>query len=208
MTATRVQFASYVDTKGYKIVPAKRPRPGQSEADWVYSVPVSELAGRIVPIGGALRVLLLSNYPLLFSKFVNVQTPDELLRFITEYGPLTYSRFARGKGDEIPRLLDEAASMKECFKSRGRHSGLMADLTASLSIDHKKGTVSVEITPVRLLDALWLQLGQALSDSSKWRQCGHCRGSFPVGGNSGRRSDARFCTDECRIKFNSLERSR
>jgi hypothetical protein len=104
-------------------------------------------------------------------------------------------------------LLDEAAAMQKCFKSRGRHSGLMADLTASLSID-KKGTVAVEITPVRLLDALWLQLGQALSDTSEWRQCEHCCSWFPVGGNSGKRADARFCSDEHRVKFNSLERSR
>jgi len=32
--------------------------------------------------------------------------------------------------------------------------------------------------------------------------------SFLIGFAVGRRKDARFCKDECRIKFNSLERSR
>jgi hypothetical protein len=204
--ATRVHFISYVDTKGYKVIPPRRPRlqPGQSlidtrASDWAEA--------RIVAMGGGLRALRLINYPRLYSTFANIRTPEELLKFVTEYGPLTYGRFARGKGDEIPPLLDEAASMKACFKSRGRHSLLMANLKASLSID-KTGTVSVKITPVRLLDALWLQLGQALSEGSEWRQCEHCREWFPVGGNSGRRLVAKFCSDEHRIKFNSRERSR
>src|SRR5262249_51762886 len=159
-------------------------------------------------LGGPVRMLALADYPLLFTKFMDVQAPEESLAFITEYGPLTYGRHSRRKSDEVPTLLSEATAMRECFKSRGRHSGMMADLTASLCIDHKKGTVSVEVTPVRLLDALWLQLGQALSDASAWKQCEHCNDWFPVGGNSRRRSDARFCSDEHRIKFNSLERSR
>jgi hypothetical protein len=208
MTATRVHFTSYVDTKGYKIVPAKRPprQPGQSEAARVLSSTSRNWAeARIVGIGGEPRAVQLSNYPLLFSKFANVKTPEELLKFITEYGLLTGR-----KGDEIPPLLDEATFMKEGFKSRGRSlpAWTMANLSASLLRDKTKGTVSVKISPVRLLDALWLQLGQALSEGAEWRQCKHCGDWFPVGGNSGRRLVARFCSDEHRIKFNSLERSR
>jgi len=209
MTATHVQFTSYVDTKGYKVVPAKRPprQPGQSDSEWVMNSSSRDwVEARIVPVGGGLRPVRLRNYPLLFNQFANVRTPEELLAFITEYGPLTYGRFGRGKGDEISPLLDEAKSMKACFKSRGRHSLMRADLTASLSI--KKGTVSVDISPVRLLDALWLQVGQAVSGGCEWRKCLHCGDLFPVGGNSGRRLVAKFCTDEHRIKFNSLERSR
>jgi hypothetical protein len=204
MTATRVHFTSYVDMKGYKIVPARRPTPRPADllsvrsTDWVEA--------KIVGMGGGLRRVRLSSYPLLFNAFAKVKTPGQLLAFITEYGPLTYGRNAWKGGDEIPLLLDEAASMGACFKSRGRHSKMTADLTATLSI--KKGDVSVYITPVRLLDALWLQLGQALAECSEWKKCLHCGDEFPVGGTSGRRIDAKFCTDECRIKFNSLERSR
>jgi len=204
MTATRVHFTSYVDTKGYRIVPARRPTP--RPADLLSVRPKDWAEARIVGMGGSLRPVRLSSYPLLFNKFASVKTPEQLLAFITEYGPLTYGRNTRGKGDEIPPLLDEAASMAACFKSRGRHSLLTADLKASLSI--KKGDVSVNITPVRLLDALWLQLGQSLSECAEWKKCLHCGDWFPVGGSSGRRLDAKFCRDEHRIEFNSLERSR
>jgi hypothetical protein len=211
MTATRVHFTSYVDTKGYKIVPARRPprQAGQSEADWALnSTPRDWAEARIVGEGGAARAVRLSNYPLLYSAFANVKTPEELLKFITEYGPLTYARIGRGKGDEIPPLLDEAASMRRCIKSRGRKFPLTANIKASLSTDKTKGTVSVKVSPVRLLDALWLQLGQALAEGTEWRECQHCHEWFPVGGNSGKRLVSKFCTEEHRIKFNSLERSR
>ena len=204
MTATRVHFTSSVDTKGYKIVPARRPPRG---TDLLASTSRDWAEARIVGMGGGLRAVRLSSNPLLFNKFASVKTPEQLLAFITEYGPLTYGRNAPRKGgDEIPPLLDEAASMGACFKSRGRHSLLTADLKASLSI--KKGNVSVNITPVRLLDALWLQLGQALAECSEWKKCLHCGDWFPVGGKSGRRLDAKFCRDEHRIEYNSLARSR
>src|SRR5437899_9703878 len=108
MTATRVHFTSYVDTKGYKIVPAKRPPRGTEPLD---SAPRDWAEARIVGEGGAARAVRLSNYPLLYKEFANVKTPEELLKFITEHGPLTYARIGRGRGDEIPPLLDEAASM-------------------------------------------------------------------------------------------------
>jgi len=208
MAATRVDFTSHVDKKGYEIVSAKRPprQPGLSEAAWIMNSQISDWAeARIVGRGGPRRLVPLSNYPMLFSKFANVKTPEELLRFVTEYGPLTST-----KGDEIGPLLDQAKSMMACVKSRGRNfpSWSMANLKAWLSRDKAKGTISVKVGPVRLLDALWLQLGQALSDGTEWRQCKHCRDWFPVGGKSGRRLVARFCSDEHRIEFNSLQRSK
>ena len=59
-----------------------------------------------------------------------------------------------------------------------------------------------------LLDALWLQLGQALTVSAKIRQCEHCGNWFEAGRGTGRRLDAKFCSDEHRIAFNSLKRSK
>jgi hypothetical protein len=61
-------------------------------------------------------------------------------------------------------------------------------------------------SPGFLLDGLWLQLGQALSSGASIRKCLQCGSWFPAGHGSGRREDAKFCSDEHRILFNSLKR--
>ena len=38
-----------------------------------------------------------------------------------------------------------------------------------------------EFHPTSLLDALWLQLGQALTAGAQIRQCGHCSDWFKTG---------------------------
>ena len=65
-----------------------------------------------------------------------------------------------------------------------------------------------EFRPASLLDALWLQLGQAVTSEAHFRQCEQCDEFFVAGRGTGRRLDAKFCSDEHRIAFNSLKRSR
>ena len=205
MTATQVEFTSYIDKAGYKIVPAKRAprRSGQSEADRVLNTPLREWnEARIVGLGGGKRTLRLSsNYPLLYLEFTNVGTPEELLDFITNYGPLA-------EKNEVPQLLDIAKRMKGWLRERRLPPWPVVDLKASFSTDKAQRTVTIKHRPARLLDALWLQLGEALSGGAQFRECEHCGDWFPVGGKSGRRLVARFCSDKHRIEFNSLERSR
>jgi hypothetical protein len=204
MTPTRFEFTSYVDRDGYKIVPAKRPphQPGQTQADRILnSSRASWAEERIVGLGGDKRKLPLGQYPTAYSEFANVRTREELLSFITKYGSLT-------KKDEIPQLLHTAKEMKECLRSKKLPLRSIADLKASASIDKAKGGITIKVRPTRLLDALWLQLGGELSGGAEFRQCKHCGNWFPVGGKSGRRLVARFCSDKHRIEFNSLERTR
>jgi hypothetical protein len=213
MTPTRIDFTLRIDTKGYQIVPPKRPpkMEGQSESDWILNSRGRDwVEARIVGLGGRERSVTLNNYPMLFNTFAKVTTSEELLKFITQYGSLTPTGRAGGKGDDIPRLLDEAKLMKAGFEKRGRNlpTWPMANLKAWLKADKTTGNVSIRIAPVRLLDALWLQLGQAMSGGTQWRQCKHCHDWFPVGGKTGKRSVSTFCTDEHRIEYNSLQRSR
>jgi hypothetical protein len=194
-----VEFKSYVDKQGYRIVPARR-----RKFDW--NMPIEELEGdRIVGLGGGQIAVSLSQYPRLFREYAKIETPDELLAFITKYGKLT----AEKKGDEIPYLLDQVRQMKECLRrpiSKIRPTIPMTNLRAWLATE--KGRVFVKYGPRQLLDALWLQLGHSLAGGDKWQQCKGCGELFSVGGTSGKRLVAKFHSDECRIKFNSLERSR
>ena len=138
---------------------------------------------------------------MLFGKFAALKTLEDLVSFVTQYGPLTPAGNAGGRGDEVPQILDQAASMTACFNSRKLPAWPRADLKARLSTDKGKGTVSVKIAPAKLIDALWLQLGQSLAGGARWRQCDYCGDPFPVGGRSGRRLVARFCSNEHRIRF-------
>jgi hypothetical protein len=205
--ATHVEFTSYVDRK-YKIVAAKRHRkPGQDEAEWVLSSPMGDPEDCIVGQGGGYRAVQLSQYPHLFSEFAKVRTPEELLAFVTKYGRLTTGR----RGDEIPPLLDQAKMMQGCLakpRKEIRPTIPMTNLKAWLATNKANGTVSVKVGPTRLLDALWLQLGHSLAGGAQWRECEGCGVWFPVGGNSGKRLVAKFHSEECRIAFNSLERTR
>jgi len=46
------------------------------------------------------------------------------------------------------------------------------------------------------------------SGSASLRGCWNCHEPFVAGPKGNRRGDAKFCSDKCRIEFNSLQRSR
>jgi hypothetical protein len=191
----QIEFTSKIDRAGYKIAPAKRPRRGQSILD---TFPDEWDEARIVGLGGGQRKLRLSEYPYLFTKFADVKTPQELLEFVTKYGPLNVR-------DHIPSLLHAAADMKEAVQSKAFPPWPLADLTATLSME--KGSVITKFSPVTLLDALWLQIGQAKFGGSQFKECEYCGKLFQVG-EGGRRVVARFCSKEHSTKWFSLERPR
>jgi hypothetical protein len=83
-----------------------------------------------------------------------------------------------------------------------------ARLGASLAPDPMTGALQLKLLPPTLLDAIWLQLGQALTSNADLKQCGHCLTWFEAGVGTGRRADAKFCSDKCRIDHKSLERTR
>jgi hypothetical protein len=66
------------------------------------------------------------------------------------------------------------------------------------------------LTANSLMDGLWLQLGQKVAGLAKFQVCElpSCRQVFEVGSSSGRRLDARFCSDSHRIEFNSRKRTK
>jgi hypothetical protein len=204
MTPTKVEFTSYVDRKGYKIVPPKRPprNPGQTEFDWILGLRLDEAGGaRIVGLGGRRTRKRIAEYPRLFLEFADVKTPEELLKFITEYGSLT-------KENEIPQLIAVAAQMKKVFQRRETLYWTGVDMKAHIFTDGKTGALTIAESPARLIDALWLQLAHAMSGGDEVRRCEHCGDWFAVGRKGGRRLVARFCSDEHRVAFNSLERTR
>jgi hypothetical protein len=63
-----------------------------------------------------------------------------------------------------------------------------------------------EIVPLDLMQALWCQLAQVLTGNIKLSTCLHCGQLFKAGLRTGRRADAKFCSDEHRTLYHSLNR--
>ena len=132
----------------------------------------------------------------LFKRFAEIKTPEDVLKFVETYGPLTYAGL-RGKGDIVEEIIDEARDMRNGVR---KHLGKL-----NVSIDTTADEAMLNVRPACLLDAIWLQYAQANPRTRPRRQCGE---RFLFGAAAGRRRDAQFCSDECRKRFNSLKRSR
>ena len=105
----------------------------------------------------------------------------------------------------VHRIIDAAKKMSEVLHGRIIATPLNP-LNVSIITDDKR-RLRLKVSPKCLLDALWLQLAQA-SGSASFRECWNCREPFVAGPKGNRRGDAKFCSDKCRIEFNSLQRSR
>jgi hypothetical protein len=213
-----IDFDWMRDNKGYRIAPAerrKRPKPGEP----------SNLLGdlgrpeRIVPHGGApVTYRPLDRSDSLYQIFANIKTADDALAFVNTYGPLTEAGHQQNYGDVLAVILDHARAMNGVLagSSHGRAAlgevvgaeGLqLSSLAVTLRPDPPTGGIRLVFSPKNLLDALWLQLGQALSGGASIRQCKHCGRWFEIGPGTGRRLDAKFCSDEHRISYNSHQRT-
>jgi hypothetical protein len=195
-------FTWYKHARGYRLIPAK-PLPlrrGQSILD----VQIEDFQpARIVPNGGPLqRYRPLDEFENLFEHFIRKAKSDGgVLEFINAFGPLTNDGLRRG-GEVVPRMIEVAEQMAKADRIVA-----MPLHKLNMSIVKDNGRMGLKISPACLLDALWLQLAQA-SGSGSFRECANCHRPFVAGVRGNRRADARFCSDKCRIEFNSLQRSR
>ena len=195
-------FTWYKHARGYRLIPAKPIplRPGQSILD----ARIEDIQpARIVPNGGPLqRYRPLDKFENLFEHFIRkAKSESGVLEFINAYGPLTNDGLRRG-GEVVPRMIDAAAEM-----AKAGSIVAMPLNKLNVSVVKDNGRMRLKISPACLLDALWLQLAQA-SGSGSFRECVKCGKPFVAGVRGNRRADARFCSDKCRIEFNSLQRSR
>jgi hypothetical protein len=221
MKLPRLNFTSYRDSKGYRIVgevPPPRRRYSRDEllkerlSDITYgrlgqvradgTADGEWISGRIVGNGGKMKRVDLNQWPKAYEDFAGLKTPADLLNFVTQFGPLSRDQNA------IIFLLDEAKQMRECMRAdKAEPFFRNLDLKAHLIKDRKTGELETSITPSSLLDALWLQFQQSQLSGSDFRECPYCDSLFSVGGNSGRLRNAEFCSPEHRKRFNSLARS-
>jgi hypothetical protein len=153
----------------------------------------------------------------LFLEFATLHTTEDVLDFVKKFGALTRVGPQIKQGELVEGVLEHSRAMRELLEMVGRgYIGTLAatqynpfsELEVSLAQDPTSGLPIQRYVPSSLLDALWLQAVQALQGGTVVRQCHHCGHPFKAGIGTGRRLDAKFCSEEHKITFHSLKRSR
>jgi hypothetical protein len=212
------------DTAGYRLVPDEK--PSQPEDTLVFHplgirVVSEKKPQRLMRLGGRLRSYRpLDQFETLFRMFANnVRTQEDVLEFAEKFGPLTVDGLDEEVGERAYDTVAHAEAMREFLSYTGGEKRLLergidsqmnslGDIDVALVLDPTTTKPKLQLSPSSLRDALWLQFGQSLSGDVSLRQCQHCGAWFETGVGTGRRRDARFCSDEHRIAFNSLKRSK
>jgi hypothetical protein len=153
----------------------------------------------------------------LFRTFANTATtPEGVLAFVQRFGPLTV--YGNDRGDLVDEVIRRAANMRSTLQwiaaqprrppSDKTFFGPGISLSAWVSWDAASNSPRWHFHPQTLIDGLWLQFAQAVTRGIRICTCVHCGDLFETGLGTGRRLDAKFCSDEHRIAFNSLKRSK
>ena len=225
-------FEWYRDQKGYRIVPFGSVAPN---APWKKSA-VHDDVPWIVPNGerdGAAKYKPFAHRADLCAAFASVKTPEALVRFFNDHGPLTWSGIHRPNdplfgdvpfpaGEPVPLGLANAEMFRELLTLRalGNSRKLASHFEAKIAgfvgggqvgqvelvPDSGKG-LRLKVTPPTFLGALWYQLALKLSDEDL-RMCPLCHGVFEVGRGTGLRTDAKFCCQEHKVEYFNRKRTK
>jgi len=79
--------------------------------------------------------------------------------------------------------------------------------TTDIVADKARGVV-LRISSDTLISGLWWQLAQKLSGEAGIQSCRHCGTFFETGPGTGRHRDATFCSNEHKIRYYSLARTK
>ncbi len=169
----------------------------------------------------------------LCAAFATIKSPDELLRFINDHGPLTTVCFPPSPPNEVAASmrrviggefvaidLENAKIFRDLLrlKAQGDTRRLASCLESDKSVSFRsigrvelvgdsKSGVRLKLCPPDLLAALRYQLGLKLSTATL-RSCRLCQSVFECGVGTGLRVDAEFCCHDHKVKYFNDERSR
>jgi hypothetical protein len=167
-------------------------------------------------------------------EFSRLRSAEDLLAFVQQngmllsgesIGPIVFSAIYRGDlvatgpGDSVSWCLESAklfdellritapAKLRAYYESQARpHFG---DETVAKveTVPSRDGGITFKITSETLFGALWWHLVRLLKSGVDIKACRHCGCLFEAGPGM-RRRDSEFCSEEHKITFHSLARSR
>ena len=171
---------------------------------------------RVVRLGNRLETYKpLELHENLFGQLASIrQTADGVLSFVKKFGPLTREGTDSAEGEEVAAVIEAAQTIRRLLLANERKqipSNLLPSRPRAVHLNvhildpasHKHPSTLV---PETLLDAIWLQLADALSVNAEIPRCMQCGMWFPAGRGFGRRQDAKFCSAEHQILFNNQKR--
>jgi len=178
---------------------------------------------RIVRAGGSLIPYRpTETLDLIFREFLNADpTAEGVLDFVNRFGPLTRSGNEK-EGEPVTPVIEVLRGMSELIelgalnkdatkRSLAKHLGAdgisLAGVEVRLLFDERTQSLRTQQVAQNLRAALWLRLFDVLMSDIVWRRCGHCNAWFTAGLGTGRHLNAKFCSDEHRVLFNSLKRT-
>jgi hypothetical protein len=227
-----IDFEWQRDNKGYRLLDPEPPAPPKTLIHPIFRFPVEETLltrdwgkkpQRIARCGGRLvSYRPLDQFHSLFKLFANDATDAPgLLGFVEKFGPLTTAGLDKALGEPVDLVLEHAKAMRGWlgYSVSGRsrlverialeHGGVpLGSMPVRLTMDPATRKPRLRLAPRSLLDALWVQFGQTLSGGATIHQCQHCGQWFESGTGTSRRADAKFCSNEHKIAFHSLKRSK
>jgi hypothetical protein len=184
-----------------------------------------KIPGRIIRAGGR----LISYRPVemldqIFNAYINTEpTPGGLLGFINRFGPLTRAGLDKDLGESVEFAInslkcmialirafsetDKATQKRALAELLGPDGLVLQPVKMRIVFDEQAQTLRPEHIVEDLASALWLRQLEIQASDIVMRKCGHCGAWFTAGMGTGRHLNARFCTDEHRIAFNSLKRT-
>jgi hypothetical protein len=78
---------------------------------------------------------------------------------------------------------------------------------ADIVADPRRG-IQLRITTDTLIGGLWWQLAQKLSGETNIQICRYCSAPFETGPGTGRHIDSKFCSNEHKVRYFSLDRTK
>lgn len=98
------------------------------------------------------------------------------------------------------------AGQQSSLKSRAHRTQEVTMVGVDL-VCHGSGRPTLVLRPQTLLDAMLVQLAQIAGTGGALRECQQCSTYFETGADN-KRSDAKFCSDRCRGRFNYERRAK
>ncbi len=208
-------FEWQVDQGGYEIVPAGDDPPAIERP--AFEDPHIVGGWYIRRKGGPLRAYRpLESAPGLARLFASLpRGPQALLDFANEFGLLGVGRREHSgepaweeRGDRWHESVFGFGLVVRDIDSGNKRAMASAftkyvapRMTVRIEVP-PTGRLSLEVAPIDLMSAMWLQIAREITNETKFRKCLRCPKWFPYGPGTGHKATKHFCGDTCRQAWN------